>query len=74
MLLNLNHNKKLSDSDLFFVLYKNINDPSILIRRKITKIIIANYEQKTEKIEKVHLKNICIISKGMTKKKQIFAA
>ena len=61
MLLQMNHNKKLSDSDLFFILYKNINDPSILIRRKITKIIITNYEQKTAKIERVHLKNICTI-------------
>lgn len=61
MLLLMNQNLKLSDSDLFLVLYRNINDPSILIRTKITKIIIKNYETKSNTIEKFHLKNIIFI-------------
>jgi hypothetical protein len=61
MLLLLNQNQKLPDSDLFLVLYRNINDPSILIRMKITKIIIKNYETKNTQIEAFHLKNIILI-------------
>ncbi len=61
MLLLLNQNQKLPDSDLFLVLYRNINDPSILIRMKITKIIIKNYETKYTHIEAIHLKNIILI-------------
>jgi len=61
MLLLLNQNQKLPDSDLFLVLYRNINDPSILIRMKITKIIIKSYETKYTHIEAIHLKNIILI-------------
>jgi hypothetical protein len=61
ILLQLNQSKKLSDSDLFLVLYKYINDQSILIRRKITKIIIKIVEDKEKEIEHIHMKNIISI-------------
>lgn len=57
----MNTLNKLSNSDLFFILHKNINEPSILIRKKIIKIIIQNLEEKSSEIQEFHLKSILLI-------------